>query len=377
MRDFEGPQRVLSTSPHGIVLGVSGPTGSKLTDMKLSELAAQTGVRCAPSDADIEIEGAAGLDQAGLGQVTFLSNPRYTSRVKTTGASAIYVGEGVEIERPDIAALRAKDPYLAFTRALILFHPKPSFEPAIHPSAVIDPTANIAGSSLIAAHVVVGRNAKVGDRVQLHPNVTIADNVTIGDDSVIHSGVAIRENSALGKRVIVHNNAVIGSDGFGFAKDEERRWLKIPQTGRVVIEDDVEIGAGTTVDRASTGETRIKRGAKLDNLIQVGHSCTVGEDALLCAQVGMAGSSRVGDRVILTGQVGIGGHITVGDDAILYPQSGVPSDVAPGQVLVGTPAFEVSAFWRAIAVFKKLGDIPKRIRAVEKRLDEIERSKSD
>jgi UDP-3-O-[3-hydroxymyristoyl] glucosamine N-acyltransferase len=176
--------------------------------------------------------------------------------------------------------------------------------------------------------------------------------------------------------VIVHNNACIGSDGFGFAKDEERRWLKIPQTGRVVIEDDVEIGAGSTIDRASTGETRIRRGAKLDNLVQIGHSCVVGEDALLCAQVGMAGSSRVGDRVILTGQVGIGGHITVGDDAILYPQSGVPNDVAPGQVLVGTPAFEVSAFWRAIAVFKKLGDLPKRIRALEKRLDEIEKSRS-
>ena len=142
-----------------------------------------------------------------------------------------------------------------------------------------------------------------------------------------------------------------------------------------MIEDDVEIGANTTIDRASTGETRIKRGAKLDNLVQIGHSCTVGEDALLCAQVGLAGSSRVGDRVILTGQVGIGGHITVGDDAILYPQSGVPNDVAPGEILVGTPAFEVGAFWRAVAVFKKLGDLPKRIRALEKRLDEVEKSK--
>jgi len=345
--------------------------------MKLSELAEQTGARFVSSDADIEIEGAAGLDQAQLGQVTFLSNPRYNSRVNTTGASAIYIGADVQVERADIAVLRAKDPYLAFTRALILFHPTASFEAAIHPSAVIDATAKIAGSALIGAHVVIGRQAEIGERVQLHPNVTIADNVTIGDDSIINAGSAIRENSVVGRRVIVHNNAVIGSDGFGFAKDEERRWLKIPQTGRVVIEDDVEIGAGTTIDRASTGETRIKRGAKLDNLIQVGHSCVVGEDALLCAQVGMAGSSRVGDRVILTGQVGIGGHITVGDDAILYPQSGVPNDVAAGEILVGTPAFEVSAFWRAIAVFKKLGDLPKRIRALEKRLDEIEKSKPE
>jgi UDP-3-O-[3-hydroxymyristoyl] glucosamine N-acyltransferase len=343
--------------------------------MKLSELTAQTGSRCEPGDAEIEIEGAAGLDLAQPGQVTFLSNPRYTSRVNTTSASAIYVGEDTEVLREDIAILRAKDPYLAFTRALVLFHPAPSFEPGIHPSAVIDPSSSVSKSSYIAAHVAIGRRAQIGERVQILPNVTIADNVTIGDDSVIHSGVAVRENSVVGQRVIIHNNAVIGSDGFGFAKDEERRWLKIPQTGRVVIEDDVEIGAGTTIDRASTGETRIKRGAKLDNLIQVGHSCAVGEDALLCAQVGMAGSSRVGDRVILTGQVGIGGHITVGDDAILYPQSGVPNDVAPGAILVGTPAFEVSAFWRAIAVFKKLGELPKRIRALEKRLDEIEKSK--
>src|SRR5438552_1075706 len=349
---------------------------AKLSAMKLSELATQTGATCRLSDGDIEIAGAAGLDQAGSGQVTFLSNPRYTSRVKTTGASAVYVGEDVEVARADLAVLRAKDPYLAYTRALILFHPATPFEPAVHPSAVIDPTARIGDGVFIAAHVAIGRNAEIGERVRLHPNVTIYDNVTIGADSEIHSGVAIRENSIVGRRVIIHNNSCIGGDGFGFAKDEARRWLKIPQTGRVVIEDDVEIGAGTTIDKASTGETLIKRGAKLDNLVQVGHSCAVGEDSLLCAQVGIAGSSRVGDRVILTGQVGIGGHITVGDDAILYPQSGVPNDVAPGEVLVGTPAFDVASFWRAIAVFKKLGDIPKRIRALEKRLDEIEESKS-
>ena len=341
--------------------------------MKLSELAAQTGAVCNSNDAGIEIEGAAGLDQAGAGQVTFLSNPRYTARVAATRASAIYLGENVEVPRDDVAILRATDPYLAFTRALRLFHRKASFEAAIHSSAIIDPTARIADGVFIGAHTVIGQDVEIGERVQIHPNVTVYDHVTIGEDSEIHAGVAIREYSILGKRVIVHNNACIGSDGFGFAKDEERRWLKIPQTGRVVIEDDVEIGAGTTIDRASTGETRIRRGAKLDNLIQVGHSCTIGEDALVCAQVGLAGSSRVGNRVILTGQVGIGGHITVGDDAILYPQSGVPNDVAPGAVLVGTPAFEVSAFWRAIAVFKKLGDLPKRIRALEKRLDQFEK----
>jgi UDP-3-O-[3-hydroxymyristoyl] glucosamine N-acyltransferase len=344
--------------------------------MKLSELAAQTGSRCETSDGDVEIVGAAGLDQAEPGQVTFLSNPRYTSKVATTGASAIYVSDGVEVPRPDLAVLRAKDPYLAFTRALIVFSPRADFEPYWDPTAVIDSSTRVPKNVFIDAHVAIGKNVLIGNRVRIHANVTIYDDVDIGDEAEIHSGVAIRENTIIGKRVIIHNNAVIGSDGFGFARDEERRWLKIPQIGRVVIEDDVEIGAGSTIDRASTGETRIKRGAKLDNLVQVGHSCVVGEDALLCAQVGLAGSSRVGDRVILTGQVGIGGHITVGDDAILYPQSGVPNDVAPGEILVGTPAFEVSAFWRAVAVFKKLGELPKRIRALEKRLDEVEKSDS-
>ncbi|PYS24543.1 MAG: UDP-3-O-(3-hydroxymyristoyl)glucosamine N-acyltransferase [Acidobacteria bacterium] len=344
--------------------------------MKLSELATQTGALCETRDGDIEITGAAGLDEAQTGEVTFLSNPKYANKLATTRASAIYVSDEVEITHADLALLRAKDPYLAFTRALIVFHPRADFEPYWDPTAVIDSSTRVPKEVFIDAHVAIGKNVVIGDRVRIHANVSIYDDVTIGDNTEIHSGVAIRGNSVIGKRVIIHNNAVIGSDGFGFAKDEDRHWLKIPQVGRVVIEDDVEIGANTTIDRASTGETRIKRGAKIDNLVQIGHSCTVGEDALLCAQVGIAGSSHVGDRVILTGQVGIGGHITVGDDAILYPQSGVPNDVAPGEILVGTPAFDVSSFWRAVAVFKKLGEIPKRIRALEKRLDEVEKSKS-
>ena len=344
--------------------------------MKLFDLATQTGAECDITDGDNEITAAAGLDEAQSGHVTFLSNPKYTNRVANTKASAIYLSENVEIARNDIAILRAKDPYLAFTRALNVFHPRPSFESGVDPAAVIELSAKTGEGTFVGARSVIGAHVTIGDRVRIHPNVTIYENVSIDDDCEIHSGVAIRADTVIGKRVIIHNNAVIGSDGFGFAKDEDKRWLKIPQVGHVVIEDDVEIGANTTIDRASTGETRIKRGAKIDNLVQIGHSCVVGEDALLCAQVGLAGSSRVGDRVILTGQVGIGGHITIGDDAILYPQSGVPNDVAPGEILVGTPAFEVSAFWRAVAVFKKLGDLPKRIRALEKRLDEVEKPSS-
>ena len=344
---------------------------AKLLDMKLSELAALTGVRIEGATPDIEIHGTAGLDDAKPGEVTFLSNRRYTTRVKATLASAIFVSEDFEIDS-DIAVLRAKDPYLAYTRALRLFHPEPTSSPFRHPSAVLDPTAYVPADVFVGANAVIGPHVRIGPGVRIYANVTIYDNVLIGAACVIHSGVAIREGTEIGERVIIYNNAVIGSDGFGYAKDENARWLKIPQTGKVVIEDDVEIGAGTTIDKASVGETRISRGAKIDNLVQIGHSCTVGEDALVCAQVGLAGSSHIGCRVVLTGQVGIGGHLTVGDDAMLYPQSGVPTDVPPGQILCGSPAMDNHQFWRATAVFKKLGDLPRKLRDIERRIATLE-----
>jgi len=334
--------------------------------MKLSELAAQTGAQFSNGDGEIEITGAAGLDQAEPGQVTFLSNPRYTARVATTGAAAIYASEDAQIDRADLAVLRAKDPYLAFTRALNVFHPRREFRAYLDPTAVIDSRTDIPTEIFIDAHVAIGKNVKLGHRVRLHPNVTIYDDVDIGDDTEIHSGVAIRAGSIVGKRVIIHNNAVIGSDGFGFAKDEQKHWLKIPQVGRVVIEDDVEIGANTAIDRASVGETRIKRGAKIDNLVQVGHSCAVGEDALLCAQVGLAGSSRVGRRVILAGQVGVAGHCQIGDGAIATAQSGIPNDVAAGQMVSGYPAIENKQWLKSVAIFNKLPELAKLVRAAKK-----------
>src|SRR6266536_3028661 len=274
--------------------------------MKLSELAERTAARV-DGDGHIEIESAAALDQAGQGQVTFLANPRYTPQVKTTKASAIYVADEVDVGRNDIVVLRTSNPYLAYTRALILFNPQPSLTPHVHPSPVIE-----------------------------------------------------------------HNNSVIGCDGFGYAKDEERHWLKIPQTGRVVIEDDVEIGAGTTIDRASVGESRIARGTKIDNLVQVGHSCTVGEDTLLCAQVGLAGSSHVGSRVILAGQAGVAGHLTIGDDVVLTAKSATSHDVPAGKVISGIPAFDNRDWLRSTAAFRRLGDMQRRIRELEKKLLKLE-----
>ncbi len=341
--------------------------------MKISELANQTGARVEGTNNDLEITGAAGLDEAGEGHVTFLANPRYTPRVNTTRASAIFLSEDAQTERP-IAILRTKDPYLAYTRALRIFHPEPQVNPVIHPSAVIDPSANIAGGVAIGACAVIGRNVIIAEGVWIHPNVTIYEDVTIGKHSVIHSGVALRERTVIGERVIIHNNSVIGCDGFGYAKDEEKRWLKIPQAGRVVIEDDVEIGAGTTIDRASVGESRIGRGSKLDNLVQIGHSCTVGEDSLLCAQVGLAGSSHIGSRVILAGQAGVAGHLTIGDEVVLTAKSATSHDIPAGKVISGIPAFDNKDWLRSTAAFRRLGEMQKTLRALERRVKAADQS---
>ena len=335
--------------------------------MKISELAERTGARVEGATADIEIIGAAGLDEAGAGQVTFLANPRYTPRVNTTRAAAVYLSEDAQTDR-EIAILRVKDPYLAYTRALRIFHPEAELEPFVHPSAVIDPTARVAKRVAIGACVVIGRNAFIGDDVRIHPNVTVYDDVTIGRGSIIHSGVAIRERTVIGERVVIHNNSVIGCDGFGYAKDEDKHWLKIPQAGRVVIEDDVEIGAATTIDRASVGESRIARGTKLDNLVQIGHSCTVGEDSLLCAQVGLAGSSHIGSRVILAGQAGVAGHLTIGDDVVLTAKSATSHDIPAGKVISGIPAFDNKDWLRSTAAFRRLGEMQRRLRELERNI---------
>ena len=338
--------------------------------MKLSELAALTAASVDENSGDIEIAGAAGLDDAKPGEVTFLANPRYTPRINTTQASAIYLSEAAQMNR-EIPVLRARDPYLAYTRALRLFHPDTQFTPFIHESAVIDPSADVSENVWIGAGVVVGPASRIATGVRIHPNVTIYEDVVVGRDSTIHSGAVIRERSQIGERVVIHNNVVVGCDGFGYAKDEQKSWLKIPQTGRVVIEDDVEIGAGTTIDRASVGESRIGRGTKIDNLVQIGHSCTVGEDTLLCAQVGLAGSSHIGSRVILAGQAGVAGHLTIGDDVVLTAKSATSHDVPAGKVISGIPAFDNRDWLRSTAAFRRLGEMQRKIRELEKKLEEL------
>ncbi|MFN6964953.1 MAG: UDP-3-O-(3-hydroxymyristoyl)glucosamine N-acyltransferase [Pyrinomonadaceae bacterium] len=334
--------------------------------MKLAEIAEATSAVIERGSPDLEITSAAGLDIAAGSDVTFLANPKYTPQVNQTKAGAIFLSEGVTIEREDIAILRVRDSYVAYTLALRLLFPEPEIEPFIHPSAVIDPTAMVADPVEIHANVVIGAGCEIGENVRIYPNATIYRGVKIGRGTTIHSSVSIRENCEIGERCIIQNNSTIGSDGFGYAKTEDKRWLKIPQVGRVVLEDDVEIGANTAVDRASVGESRIRRGAKIDNLVQIGHSCTVGEDSLICAQTGLAGSSVIGDRVILAGQVGIAGHLKVGDDAVVTAKSATSHDVEPGKVISGIPAFDNREWLRSTAAFRRLGELAARVKKLER-----------
>lgn len=341
--------------------------------MKLSDLARETFSVIEKGPPDLEIESAAGLDIAGANDVTFLANPKYTPQIAETRAGAIFLNDGVPIGRNDIAVLRAKDAYVAYTLALRLFFPERSTAPGIHPTAVINDTAKIADDVEIHANVVIGGNCIVESGVRIFPNVTIYEGAKIGQHTTIHSGTSVRENCEIGARCIIHNNSTIGSDGFGYARTEDKKWLKIPQVGHVVIEDDVEIGANSAIDRASVGESRIKRGTKIDNLVQIGHSCTVGEDVLICAQTGLAGSSVVGDRVILAGQVGIAGHLKVGDDAVLTAKSATSHDVEPGKTLSGVPAFDNREWLRSIAAFRRLGELAGKLRELHERISNLEK----
>lgn len=348
----------------------------KEVQMKLAELAEKTGSTIEQGSPDLEIASTAGLDIAGTGDITFLANPKYLSQVKDTKASAIFLNDGVTIARDDIAVLRSKDSYLAYTRAMRLFFPESALKPFIHPTAVIDESARVSKNVEIHANVVIGAGCVVDDGVRIMPNVTLYPNVTISEGSIIHSGVSILENCEIGCRCVIQNNSTIGSDGFGYARDENKQWQKIPQTGRVVLEDDVEIGANTAIDCASVGETRIKRGTKIDNLVQIGHSCTIDEDALICGQVGLAGSSHIGKRVILAGQAGIAGHLKVGDDAIVAAQAAAAHDVPEGK-MIGGPGLDNMTWIRVVTIFKRLSELVKTVRGLERKVRELEKKQSE
>jgi UDP-3-O-[3-hydroxymyristoyl] glucosamine N-acyltransferase len=339
--------------------------------MKLSEIARRIGCQVR-SEVDVEIVRVAGIAEAAVGDLTFVSNRKYISHIKTTRASAIILGEDI----PDVPlpSLRAANPYLAFARALELFYQPARPQVGHHATACIAEDAQMGPDASVGAFVVIGRGCRLGARVRLHPHVILYPGAVLGDDVELHSHVIIREDCQIGNRVIIQNGAVVGSDGFGFVPLEDGTYYKICQTGRVVIEDDVEIGANTTIDRAAIGDTIIRRGAKLDNLVQIGHGSEVGEDSVLAAQVGLAGSTRLGRGVKAGGQSGFAGHLTVGDGAVLTAQGGTSHDLPPGAVVSGSPAFDNFQWLRSVAAFPKLPSIFRRLRDLEREIARLKRS---
>jgi UDP-3-O-[3-hydroxymyristoyl] glucosamine N-acyltransferase len=328
--------------------------------MKLSEIAAALNARLDNASPDTEITSVAGIEHALPGHLTFLSNPKYAPAAKTTRASAVILDE--HAPALPTGMLRTNNPYLAWAKAVELFYKPPHYSPGTHPSAVIHPTAKIGMSAFIGPYVVIDQDVEIGDNAVLLAHATIYRGASIGHNFFAHTHAVVREFCRLGNNVILQNGAIVGCDGFGFAKNESGNWHKIVQSGIVVIGDDVEIQAGSCIDRAAIGETVISRGAKIDNLVQVGHASTVGENTLLCAQVGLAGSTEVGNNVILAGQVGVAGHCKIGDGAIATAQSGIPSDVEPGKTVSGYPAIDNKLWLRCSAVFNKLPDLAKLVR---------------
>jgi len=320
-------------------------------------------------DGSIDIDRITGLEEAGPGDLTFLSNPKYQSRLRSTRASAIIISNTAP--PLEVATLRTEDPYLAFARAIDLFYTPPQPEPGIHPTAVVAKSVGFGRNVRIGPFCFVDADVELGDNALLHSHVAIHRGTRIGRDFVAHSHVSVREYSEIGDRVKLQNGVVIGADGFGFAKLNDGSYQKITQSGRVIIEDDVEVQANATIDRAAIGETRIRRGAKIDNLVQVGHGSLVGENSLLCAQVGLAGSTKVGKNVILTGQVGVAGHCTVGDNVIATAQTGIPSDVEAGKMVSGYPAMDNKRWLKCSVLFNKLPEINRSILNLKQRLDDL------
>jgi UDP-3-O-[3-hydroxymyristoyl] glucosamine N-acyltransferase len=337
--------------------------------MTLRELADRLGCELKGDEA-IVVTGVAGMEQAGPTELTFLANPKYAPKVKHCRAAAILVSQPLPQATP--ASLLSANPYHDFARALALFYQPPRPKPGIHPQASIASTARIGEGASIGPFAVVGEHVSIGRNVVLHPHVVIYEGAQIGDDFYAHAQSVVREYCRIGDRVILQNGVIVGGDGFGFAKTSAGTHFKIVQSGVTVIEDDVEIQTLSSIDRATVGETRVKRGAKIDSLVQVGHASVVGEDNIICAQTGLAGSSILGKDVLLAGQVGISGHLTIHDHAIIYAQSGIGGDVQEGAVMSGSPAFDSRDWLRAITAFPKLPELLKTVRQLEKRLAQLE-----
>src|SRR5271169_3137255 len=329
--------------------------------MKLGEIAEVLGVVLETGDPQAEITGVAGIEEAASGQITFVANPKYAAAAKITKASAIIVSE--DFPAASCPVLRSKNPYLSFARAIDLFYQSPRYAQGIHPTAVIAASAKIGANAHIGAYVVIDDDVTIGDNAVLLPHVVIYRGARIGNNFFAHAHSIVREDCQLSDNVVLQNGAVVGCDGFGFARDGDH-WEKITQSGPAVLESDVEVQANACIDRASVGETRVARGVKIDNLAQVGHGSAVGEHTLLCSQVGLAGSTVVGKNVILAGQVGVAGHCNIGDGVIVTAQSGTHGDIPAGVTVSGSPAFDHKQWLRAVGIFNKLPKLAKTVRSL-------------
>jgi len=332
--------------------------------MKLQYLASKLGATLDPPSADAEITSVGPVDSARPGQITFISDSKFAPLALTTQASALIVDEKFPAMPKPL--LRVKNTQYAYARAVELLHPQPHEGHGIHSTAVIHPSARIGPKASIGPYVVIGEGVEIGEHCTLLPHVVIYRDVKIGRNFFAHAHVSIREGTEIGDNVLLHNGVVIGSDGFGFAKDDRNQWSKIPQIGRVVIEDNVEIQANCCVDRASLTETRIGRNTKIDNLTHIAHNCVIDENSMLCAQVGLAGSTELGKNVILAGQVGVAGHCKIGDNVIVTAQSGTHGDIPAGSMISGSPAFDHKQWLRSVTAFAKLPDIVRSLRGKTK-----------
>lgn len=337
--------------------------------MTLGELARR--LECpVEGDSRVEVYRVAKIEAAGPGDVTFLANPKYASALAATKASAVIAAAGIT-DAP-CAVIRSATPYLAFARAAQALSPERRPDPGVHPQAWVAADASVDPTASVGPFAAIGSGSRIGARTIIHPHVVIGADSVIGPDCLVHAHVSIRERCTLGARVVVQNGAVIGSDGYGFAERPDGSHEKIPQTAPVVIEDDVEIGANTTIDRPAVGETRIKTGTKIDNLVQIAHGVVLGRHVLLAAQVGIAGSTVIGDHVTFGGQVGVSGHLTIGDRARAVGQSGITNSVAAGEFVSGYPAIPNGEWRRSSAVFRKLPEMRRQLKALEARLQRIE-----
>jgi UDP-3-O-[3-hydroxymyristoyl] glucosamine N-acyltransferase len=341
-----------------------------MPSFSLARLAEFLGCKLA-GDPGMLITGVSTIEKAGPGELTFLANLKYAPKIKASRASAIIAAE--PLKDFEAATLVSENPYLDFARVLGLFYQPPKPAPGIHPTASIADTATVGPNPSIGAYAVVGERVSLGANAVLYPHAVIYEGCAIGKDFTAHSHSTVREFCRVGDRVTLHNGVVIGGDGFGFAKAADGTQYKIVQSGVTVLEDDVEIQTLTSVDRATVGETRVKRGAKIDSLCQIGHACVVGENNIICGQTGLAGSTVLEENVIMAGQTGSSGHLTIHKDAIVWAQSGVGHDVPEGAVISGSPAFDSRVWLRASAAYSRLPEMLRTIRALERRVAELEK----